>query len=170
MASACNVYSHPSHALSLQGTEDATLSTKILSASEWFSTGSTKQTSYTDHSTNKTQVLGHHVLKVVGDEDAAHVELDGVHPLAIVVEHVKGGALGDEEDGFEGHLTLGGEVDVVHGVLTLLADGLVEILVLLCLHLCWPATGTTHNGVTSEQPFDLFCKGHDPLLSTVEQQ
>lgn len=93
-------------------------------------TSGIKQTSCTDHSTDKGEVFGHHVLKVVGDEDAAHIELDGVHLLAVVVEHVEGGVLGDEEDGLEGHLALSSEMDVGHGVIALLADRLVEVVVL----------------------------------------
>lgn len=42
----------------------------------------------THEATNKVEVLGHHLLEVVGDEDTAHIHLDGVDFLAVVVECV----------------------------------------------------------------------------------
>ena len=81
------------------------------------------------------QVLGHHVLKVVRDEDAAHVQLDLVNLLAVVLEHVVGSGLGNEQDGLEGNLSLSGEVSLAHGIVLVLGEALVEFIVLLILNL-----------------------------------
>ena len=49
-------------------------------------------------SVHEAQVLGHHVLEVVGDEDATDEELDVLHLLAVVGEHVVGALLGHVEE------------------------------------------------------------------------
>ena len=48
---------------------------------------------FTYHSSDKVEVLGHHVFEVVGDEDSPHVELDLIRGLSIVSVHVWRGAL-----------------------------------------------------------------------------
>lgn len=43
-----------------------------------------------DNASDKGQILGHHVLEIVGDEDAPDVELDVFGGLAVVLEGVMG--------------------------------------------------------------------------------
>merc|ERR1719498_92680 len=78
-----------------------------------------------DDTLDKGEVLGDDVLAVVHDEDAAHVQLDVVR-LLLAVEHVEGGALGDEEHGLELELTLDGEVLHRELLLPVVGEGLVE--------------------------------------------
>jgi len=85
----------------------------------------------THHSTDEREILWHHVLKVVGDEDASYEHLDGVHLLTIVLEDVGGSGLRNEEDGPERDLTLCREVSLGHRVLTVLGETLVELVVLI---------------------------------------
>merc|ERR1719218_444301 len=78
-----------------------------------------------DDALDKGEELGDDVLAVVHDEDAADVELDVVG-LLLAVEHVEGGALGDEEHGLELELTLHGEVLHRELLLPVVGEGLVE--------------------------------------------
>ena len=94
----------------------------------------------TYHSPDEGQVLGHHVFKVVSDEDPAHVHLDVVHLLAIVLEHVCRRCLGHKQDRLEGHLPLGSEVCLCHWLLAVLAKALVELIVLVICDVTGPAT------------------------------
>ena len=61
---------------------------------------------------NKRKVLGHEVLAVVHDEDAAHVQLD-VALLLLRLEQVERSALGREQEGAELQLAL--HAEVLHG-------------------------------------------------------
>ena len=63
-----------------------------------------------DDALHERQVLGHHVLEVGRNEDAAHVHLYEVDRLPVVLEHVARGRLGNEEQRAEGHLALGSKV------------------------------------------------------------
>mmetsp|Transcript_36274 Transcript_36274/g.82669 ORF Transcript_36274/g.82669 Transcript_36274/m.82669 type:complete len:537 (-) Transcript_36274:669-2279(-) len=87
-----------------------------------------------DDTLDEGKVLGAELLAVVHDEHTAHVQLDVVL-LLLLLEHVEGSALGDEEHRAELKLTLHGEV--LHGkvVLPIVGDGLVEGGVLLLGHL-----------------------------------
>ena len=85
---------------------------------------------HTYNSLNEGQVFGHHVLEIVGDEHTTYVHLDKVDTFAVVREHVGGRLLGNEEDGLEGDLSLGGEVSSAHWVLTVLRETLVKLGVL----------------------------------------
>ena len=87
------------------------------------------------NSTDKGKVLGHHVFKVVGDEDTSDVKLDLVNLLPIVGEHVIGSSLGDEEDGLKGDFSLSGEVSSGHGIILVLGETLVELIVFLIFNL-----------------------------------
>ena len=104
-----------------------------------------------DNALHKGQVLGHHVFEVIGDEDTSDVHLDEVDLLAVVGEHVLGGLLGDEEDGLKGDLSLSGEVAASHGVLAVLAEALVERVVLVVFDLSGLA-GPQGLGVVDEGP------------------
>ena len=47
---------------------------------------------------DKGQVLGHHVFKVVGDEDTPYIQLNLVHRLAILRKEVVRGRFGYIQD------------------------------------------------------------------------
>lgn len=75
----------------------------------------------THHSPDKVQVFGHHVIEVIGDEDSTDKQLDEVVLLgSVLVEHAPGGGSRDKQDGLEGDLTLGCEVDVGEGLICVL--------------------------------------------------
>ena len=85
-----------------------------------------------DDALDEGEPLGHDVLAVVHDEDAADVELDLVELLlGTALEHVEGGALGAEEDGAELELALDGEVLDGGVLLPVVGEGLVEGSVLV---------------------------------------
>ena len=88
---------------------------------------------YTDHAAHEVEVFGHHVFKVVGDEDTAHIELDLVHLLAVVLERVGRRGAGDEENRLERHLALGHEMCVRQRGGGVFAEVLVEFVVLFIL-------------------------------------
>ena len=98
----------------------------------------TYKTIGTHEAADKVQVLWHHLFKVVGDEDATHVHLDRVRLLAVVVERVMWRRLGDKQDRFERHLSLGDEVGSGHRVLRVLAETLVERVVFFVGDVHWP--------------------------------
>ena len=50
------------------------------------------------NATDERQVLGHHVFKVVSDEDTSHIQLDLVHFLAILGEQIVGSCFWDIKD------------------------------------------------------------------------
>jgi len=83
-----------------------------------------------DNTLDEAEPLGDKVGGIVGDEDAADVELDVVLGL-LGLEEVEGSALGDEEDGAELELTLDGEVLDSEVVLPVVGERLVEGGVLL---------------------------------------
>merc|ERR1712070_745562 len=59
-----------------------------------------------DDALDEGEPLGHQLLAVVHDEDAAHVELDVARVLLLGLEEVKGRALGHKKDGGELELAL----------------------------------------------------------------
>jgi len=83
-----------------------------------------------DNTLDEREPLGNEVGGIVGDEDAANVELDVVLGL-LGLEEIEGSALGNEEDGAELELTLNGEVLDTEVVLPVVAERLVERTVLL---------------------------------------
>ncbi|CAH0377059.1 unnamed protein product, partial [Pelagomonas calceolata] len=85
---------------------------------------------------DKRQELGHEVLAVVHDEDAAHVQLDVVELLLVAaLEHVEGRAARHEEHRAELELALDREVLDRGVVLPVVRERLVEGGVLLLRHL-----------------------------------
>lgn len=85
-----------------------------------------------DDTLDELEVLGHELLAVVHDEDAAHVQLDVV-ALALVaaLEHVERRALGHEQHGLELELALDREVLDGRVLLPVVRQRLVERRVLL---------------------------------------
>mmetsp|Transcript_62197 Transcript_62197/g.140124 ORF Transcript_62197/g.140124 Transcript_62197/m.140124 type:complete len:837 (-) Transcript_62197:74-2584(-) len=81
--------------------------------------------------TDKAEVAGQQIVKLLGHEHPSNKELDLSLLRPVVVRHVEGGLLGEEEDGLELDLALGVEVRVGQGVEIVLGDGLVELGVLL---------------------------------------
>jgi hypothetical protein len=79
-----------------------------------------------DDTADEAEVLGDEILAVVHDEDSADVELDVVF-LLLGLEHVEGGALGDEDDGLELESALHGELLDSEVVLPVVGEGLVEV-------------------------------------------
>merc|ERR1719152_258450 len=63
-----------------------------------------------DDALDEGEELGHQVLAVVHDEDAAHVQLDVARRLLLGLEEVERRALGHKEDGGEFELALDGKV------------------------------------------------------------
>ena len=104
-----------------------------------------------DDAAYEAQVAGHELLVVVGNEDALDVELDAGFVVDIV--EVEGGLFGDVEEGrvLEGAFRLG--VDVHEGLIAVVADLLVELLVVLVLELALAAAPEGAAGV------DLFFCG-----------
>merc|ERR1719333_1418496 len=85
-----------------------------------------------DDALDEGQELGHQVLAVVHDEDAAHVELDVVELLLVAaLEHVEGRAARHEEDRSKFELALDREVLDGRVVLPVVRERLVEGGVLL---------------------------------------
>ncbi|KAI9155186.1 putative sterol O-acyltransferase 2 [Paramyrothecium foliicola] len=85
-----------------------------------------------DNTLDEAEPLRDEVGGVIGDEDAADVELDVVLGL-LGLEQVEGSTLGDEKDGTELKLTLDGEVLDSQVVLPVVGQGLVEGSILLLL-------------------------------------
>merc|ERR1719284_752368 len=85
---------------------------------------------------DKLEELGHEVLAVVHDEDAAHVQLDVVELLlAAALEHVEWRAARHKEHGLELELALDREVLNGGVVFPVVGERLVERRVLLLRHL-----------------------------------
>ena len=57
-----------------------------------------------DDTLDKVEIVGHHVLEVIGDEDPPDVELDLVLLLAVLVEALAGLVVGDKQKRLEGDL------------------------------------------------------------------
>jgi len=92
-----------------------------------------------DDTLDETEPFWNEVGGIIGDEDAAYVQLDVVlRPLGL--EQIKGGTLGNEEDGSEFELTL--DREVLHGqvVFPVVGEGLVESSVLLGGDVGWVAS------------------------------
>ena len=64
----------------------------------------TKSERDTYNTLDKGEIFRHHVLEVIGDKHTSHIHLNVVHFLAVVVEHIMGWLIRDEQNGFEGHL------------------------------------------------------------------
>lgn len=60
----------------------------------------------------ESKVFRHHLLKIVRDKDAAHVQFDVVCMFAVIVEHTTGGSLWDKQDGSECDFSFGNEVNL----------------------------------------------------------
>ncbi len=60
--------------------------------------------SFTYNSLNESQILGHHVFKVVGDEDPSHVHFDQIGSLAVIVEQILRRFVRDKQNRLESHL------------------------------------------------------------------
>merc|ERR1712185_703003 len=89
-----------------------------------------------DDALDELEELGHDVLAVVHDEDAAHVQLDVVELLLVAaLEHVEGRAARHEEHRLELELALDREVLDGRVVLPVVRERLVERRVLLLRHL-----------------------------------
>merc|ERR1719247_745480 len=89
-----------------------------------------------DDALDELEELGHDVLAVVHDEDAAHVELDVVELLLVAaLEHVERRAARHEEHRLELELALDREVLDGRVVLPVVRERLVERRVLLLRHL-----------------------------------
>jgi hypothetical protein len=88
-----------------------------------------------DDALDEGELLGHELLAVVHDEDAADVELDVVRLLAAALEEVEGRALRDEDDRLELERALDGEVLPAERVVPVRREGLVEGVLLLLLDL-----------------------------------
>ena len=80
---------------------------------------------------NEAEVLGQQLVELVGDHHAAHVELQVVLLLVVVLVEVVRRLLGDVQDGLELDLALGREVRVRQRLAEVLGQRLVERLVLL---------------------------------------
>ena len=92
---------------------------------------------------HEAEVARHHVLEVVGDEDASHVQLDLVHLLAVAGEGVARRLFGNEEDRLERNFALRSEVRVRHRVGWIFAKAAVEVVVLAVVDLRG-STKSTH--------------------------
>jgi hypothetical protein len=82
---------------------------------------------------DKAEIAGHHVLEVISDEDPSDVQVDILSCLSVLVELFSGLAVGNEEEGLDGHLTIGDDVGLGLGSVLVLGDGLVELVVLTLL-------------------------------------
>jgi hypothetical protein len=83
---------------------------------------------------DKAEIAGHHILEVISNEDPSDVQLD-ILSLSVVVELFSRLAVGNEDEGLEGHLTLGDDVGLGLGSGLVLGDGLVELVELTMLNI-----------------------------------
>ncbi|MPC09886.1 hypothetical protein E2C01_002503 [Portunus trituberculatus] len=109
------------------------------------------------------QLCGDAHLEVVGDEDTTHIQLDVVGACAVLVEGLAGLHFWDKQQGLEGHLTLGNEVSLGQRILGVLAQRLVEFVVLFVLNLRW-LPGPDGLGIIHQSPVpcclgNLLCLG-----------
>ena len=73
---------------------------------------------------DKAEIAGHHVLEVISAENPPDVQLDVLSWMSVLVELFKRLAVGNEEEGPEGHLSLGDKVCLGHGQLLFLVMNL----------------------------------------------
>ena len=83
-----------------------------------------------DDTADEAQVAGDHVLEVVGDEDAAHVQPDVLSLGAVVPQHVRGRHTRHVQQRLERYLSLSDEVRLAQGALGVLGERLVELFIL----------------------------------------
>jgi hypothetical protein len=103
---------------------------------------------------DEAEVFRDEVLAVIHDEHAADVELDVVLLLLTTIEHVHRGALGGEEERFEGKLTFDREVLDGKVVFPVVGHGLVEGAVLFILDFLG-VTSPEGLGLVEEFPLGL---------------
>ena len=84
---------------------------------------------------DKAEMAGHHVLEVISAENPPDVQLDVLSCMSVLVELFRRLAVGNEEEGPEGHLSLGDKVCLGHGAALVLGDELIELVVLPLLDL-----------------------------------
>merc|ERR1712131_105146 len=89
-----------------------------------------------NHSPDEVKVFGHHVVKIICDEDSPDEQLDEVIFLgSVLIKHPSGSGSRNEQDGFECDLALRSEMDVGQRLVRFLRESLVESLVFILLHL-----------------------------------
>ena len=59
---------------------------------------------------DKAEIAGHHVLEVISGENHPDVQLDVLSCMSVLVELFRRLAVGNEEEGPDGHLSLGDKV------------------------------------------------------------
>ena len=84
---------------------------------------------------DKAEIAGHHVLEVISGENHPDVQLDVLSCMSVLVELFRRLAVGNEEEGPEGHLSLGDKVCLGHGAALVLGDELIDLVVIPLLDL-----------------------------------